>query len=402
MVNAVCEGCQDPVLDEKNKSTNNNSILKPLASIDEKIESKSQSPSLYTTKIVTINWKQLHDVEYFAKGGSSIIHTAFYNGRNVIVKTINPDMDDNDKDIYTKDIENEFNLLSRLNHPNIIKVYGGGYQKGKRFLVMERLDGGILSEKQQQQASSNKFWKQKKDSSCSLSSLVDSLKHARALADAVHYCHDLAIPGCMILHRDLKPGNIGLTSDGTIKLFDFGLSRMLEGASSYSNKVYKMSGKTGSLRYMAPEVVNKHPYNYKVDVYSFGIILWELLSNKRSFLGMTEDEFMTDVVCGAKRPSPINKNWPKKLIELMNTCWDVDGTQRPTFSKIVHVLDTILIDIEKIIANNGSSANNSGSDSRPRLMRRNSLPARLVLKGKSSLSSLERKFSFETSSIKKE
>jgi len=209
MVNAVCEGCQDPVLDEKNKSTNNNSILKPLASIDEKIESKSQSPSLYTTKIVTINWKQLHDVEYFAKGGSSIIHTAFYNGRNVIVKTINPDMDDNDKDIYTKDIENEFNLLSRLNHPNIIKVYGGGYQKGKRFLVMERLDGGILSEKQQQQASSNKFWKQKKDSSCSLSSLVDSLKHARALADAVHYCHDLAIPGCMILHRDLKPGNIG-------------------------------------------------------------------------------------------------------------------------------------------------------------------------------------------------
>jgi len=177
---------------------------------------------------------------------------------------------------------------------------------------------------------------------------------------------------------------------------------MLEGASSYSNKVYKMSGKTGSLRYMAPEVVNKHPYNYKVDVYSFGIILWELLSNKRSFLGMTEDEFMTDVVCGAKRPSPINKNWPKKLIELMNTCWDVDGTQRPTFSKIVHVLDTILIDIEKIIANNGSSANNSGSDSRPRLMRRNSLPARLVLKGKSSLSSLERKFSFETSSIKKE
>jgi len=395
MVNAVCEGCQDPVLDEKNKSTNNNSILKPLASIDEKIESKSQSPSLYTTKIVTINWKQLHDVEYFAKGGSSIIHTAFYNGRNVIVKTINPDMDDNDKDIYTKDIENEFNLLSRLNHPNIIKVYGGGYQKGKRFLVMERLDGGILSEKQQQKPSSNKFWKQKKASSCSLSSLFDSLKHARDLADAVHHCHDLAIPGCMILHRDLKPENIGLMSDGTIKLFDFGLSRMLEGASSYSNNVYKMTGKTGSLRYMAPEIVNQCPYNYKVDVYSFGIILWELLSNKRSFMGIKENEFMTDVVYGTRRPSPMNQNWPEKLIELMNTCWDVDCSKRPTFSKIVHILDTILIDTEKEMANDGNSANDIGSDSRPRFMRRKSLPARMVLKGKISLSNLDRRFSAE-------
>ena len=174
-----------------------------------KIESDSQSTSLCTTKIVSIDWNQLHDVEYFTQGGSSNIHTAFYNGKNVIVKTINPEIDN--EDAYANDIENELNLLSRLNHPNIIKIYGGGYKKGKRFLVMERLDDILFEKQKQQQLPTNKFWKQKKDSSLSLSSLVDSLKHARAIADAVHYCHDLAIPGCMILHRDLKPENIGKT-----------------------------------------------------------------------------------------------------------------------------------------------------------------------------------------------
>ena len=92
-----------------------------------KIESDSQSTSLCTTKIVSIDWNQLHDVEYFTQGGSSNIHTAFYNGKNVIVKTINPEIEN--EDAYANDIENELNLLSRLNHPNIIKIYGDYYIK---------------------------------------------------------------------------------------------------------------------------------------------------------------------------------------------------------------------------------------------------------------------------------
>jgi len=399
MVNTIySEVCQEPVIEDKNKckSLSLSTATLPLKSIDEKNEEsakpnapwKLSTASLYTTKIVTINWNQLHDVEYFTKGGSSIIHTAFYNGRDVVVKTINPDIEN--EEIYNNDIENELNLLSRFDHPNIIKVYGGGYKKGKRFLVLERLDGGILSqvfEKQQQKSSSNKFWKsqkkQDKDSS-SLLSIRDALKQAHALADALHYCHDSAVPGCMVLHRDLKPGNVGLTSDGKIKLFDFGLARMLEGASSVSNKVYKMSGKTGSLRYMAPEVVNNQPYNYKVDVYSFGIILWELLSNKKSFLNYdNEDEFVDQVVRGNKRLTINHKLWPPKLIKLMNSCWDVDSTKRPAFSKIVDVLDTVLIDME----NNDNS--DTSSSIRPRLMRRNSMPARFMPKRLSLSNSLE-------------
>merc|ERR1719410_3149753 len=94
---------------------------------------------------------------------------------------------------------------------------------------------------------------------------------------------------------------------------------------------------------MAPEVVLKKPYNHKVDVYSFGILLWELLSCKKSFTGLTQEEFENQVIHGNKR-LPMNKNWPKKLIELMNACWSSDITARPTFQEIVSILDCIILD----------------------------------------------------------
>jgi len=91
-----------------------------------------------------------------------------------------------------------------------------------------------------------------------------------SLAKALSYCHKDAIAGNMILHRDLKPDNIGFTLDGTLKIMDFGLAEIVENASPFSNEVYQMSGETGSLRYMAPEVAEGKPYNHKADVYSFG------------------------------------------------------------------------------------------------------------------------------------
>jgi serine/threonine protein kinase len=73
------------------------------------------------------------------------------------------------------------------------------------------------------------------------------------IANAMTYCQEEAIPDCMVLHRDLKPDNIGFTLSGTVKLLDFGLAKIVEHASAKSNEAYAMSGETGSLRYMAPE-----------------------------------------------------------------------------------------------------------------------------------------------------
>ena len=78
------------------------------------------------------------------------------------------------------------------------------------------------------------------------------LKCARSIAAAMQYCHEEAVPGSLILHRDLKPDNIGFTIDGTVKVMDFGLARLMENVDHKSDEVYQMSGETGSLRYMAP------------------------------------------------------------------------------------------------------------------------------------------------------
>jgi len=362
MVNTIFEG--DPIRDTKSKS----SLPPSTAPNDVYPSKKQQSPSLFTISVKTIDWSQLHDVEYFTRGGSSIIHTAFYDGKEVIVKVVHPEHENDEG--YKNDIENELNILSTLDHNHILKVYGAGYKRGKRFLVLERLDSCLSDIADSNLCNrKSKFWK-KKDGGSSFS-LKDGIKHVRSIADAMQYCHDLAIPGCMLLHRDLKPGNIGFASDGDLKLFDFGLARMLENASSYSDRTYAMSGKTGSLRYMAPEVVNNEPYNFKVDVYSFGVIFWEILSGKKSFQGTTEEQFLLSVIADNKRPT-LDKAWPKKVIDLMEKCWDVDMSRRPTFTKIIQVLDSVLIDLDRKEVISG--------DKRSTLTRRNSMPARLVFK----------------------
>ena len=148
-----------------------------------------------------------------------------------------------------------------------------------------------------------------------------------------------------------------------------------------------MTGNTGSLRYMSPEVVNHHTYNYKVDVYSFGIVLWEILSDKKAFQGMTEEQFLLLVVAGNKRPT-MNKTWPKEVIDLMKKCWDADMRRRPAFSKIIRVLDEVLVDLERKKIINGHPYRPSLTFNRPALLRRNSMPSRMVFK---SLHSFERR-----------
>jgi serine/threonine protein kinase len=92
------------------------------------------------------------------------------------------------------------------------------------------------------------------------------LTHAVSLADALNYLNSSALANSMVLHRDLKPDNIGFTLGQELKLIDFGLAKVVENATPQCDDVYRMSGETGSLRYMAPEVADNQPYNHKSDV----------------------------------------------------------------------------------------------------------------------------------------
>ena len=227
-----------------------------------------------------------------------------------------------------------------MNHPNIVSLIGAGWTSKKvRFIVLERLDGGTLTQQlgydTRIRDRRRRFWRKKQ------LPYLDVLRCARSLACALNYCHSQAVPGSIVLHRDLKPDNIGFTLDGQVKLIDFGLARIMENASSKSNDKYEMSGETGSLRYMAPEVAEGLPYNHKADVYSFGIIFWEMNAGKRPFSGLSRDTYYEQVVHGGGRPH-LSKKWPSELNKLIGDCWNVDSDSRPTFEVIVDRIDDLL------------------------------------------------------------
>jgi len=285
-----------------------------------------------------LQWRQLLNVEYLTDGGNSWIHTAVFDGKPVVVKTLRPECQDTA--VAINEIESEVAVHSRLNHPNIVSLIGAGWTSKKvRFIVLERLDGGTLTQMlgydTRIRDRRRRFWRKKQ------LPYLDVLRCARSLACAMQYCHEKAVPGSMVLHRDLKPDNIGFSLDGQVKLIDFGLARMMENFDPTSNERYEMSGETGSLRYMAPEVAEGLPYNHKADVYSFGIIFWEMNAGKRPFAGLSRDNFYEQVVHGGARPH-LSKKWPPELTKLMSNCWTVDVDARPTFGKIVDTIDDLL------------------------------------------------------------
>lgn len=150
----------------------------------------------------------------------------------------------------------------------------------------------------------------------------------------------------------MKPENIGLTKDGKLKLFDFGLAACVHARTS-ATQAYEMTGYTGSLRYMAPEVVLELPYTEKVDIYSYAIVLWQCGRDKVPFKGLNKDQFTEQVVHQNLRPK-MDKRWPAQFCVLLSQCWDRDPLKRPTFA-------TILVELDKLIAANGGSKKGGAS-----------------------------------------
>lgn len=275
------------------------------------------------------------DLKHIADGSNSNVYTGKFRGQGVIIKIITEKAKTNKIAVHEFDVEH--GMLARFNHPNIVKLIGAG-RVPRRFIVLEHLSGGSLTDVlngNEQTGLAKKFFKKNTFSWPML------LKMAKDVADAFAYLHCGVHPGCSILHRDLKPDNVGFTEDGSVKLFDFGLCTLVRRTESATD-TYEMTGNTGSLRYMAAEVALRMPYNEKVDVYSYGILLWQMAKDKVPFKGMNRADFMNQVVRKGVRPK-IDKSWPKDFVDLLESCWHLDFTQRPSFEMVSHSLTRQLL-----------------------------------------------------------
>jgi len=299
--------------------------------------------SLYNPPVVAHNlpWDAFVNVVHRIDSSSCHIYTALWESarRQVIIKLIKADRVH--LPMAVSEFESEAEVLSHISHPHVVRLLGTGTQP-RRFLVLELLDGGSLSHLLGLRPDAHNRVSRKRFT------YLETLYLSRDLASALEYLHHTWHPVAHIVHRDLKPDNIGWTSDGTLKLFDFGLCTVIK-ANTKSHEGYKLTGNTGTLRYMAPEVAVGKPYHHSVDTYSFGIIVWQVLTGFVPFRDLGRRKYYERVVHGGARP-PLDLSLPPRFRDLLTRCWHHDQNARPQFGEVIALLDELVQEQERIEA----------------------------------------------------
>jgi serine/threonine-protein kinase len=235
-------------------------------------------------------------------------------GRRVAIKLL-PEAFAGDRDRAAR-FEREARSLAALNHPHVAILYGFEESGGAYFLAMELIEGETLSER----IASGPIHAD------------EALRIAQEIAEALEAAHEKGI-----IHRDLKPGNIKITAEGAVKVLDFGLAKALDstaGAMTLSNSPTAMdSGAAsgiilGTAGYMSPEQAKGRPADTRSDIFSFGCVLYEMLTGARPFPGDSFPEVIAGVI--AREPDltklPVNLN--PRLLELLRRCLDKDPRRR--------------------------------------------------------------------------
>ena len=200
---------------------------------------------------------RLEVLELVAHGGMGAVYRARQRDldRIVAVKVLPSELSRNS--LFVQRFAQEARTLAKLNHPNIVTVHDSGIANGWCYIVMEYVDGVTLREAIRSGQLSPE----------------QSLNLVPVLCDALKTAHQQGI-----VHRDIKPENILLTSAGVAKIADFGIAKLLDGDASFN---------AGTRRYMAPEQVHGEGVDHRADIYSLGVVLYELLTGKTP-----EDEFV--------------------------------------------------------------------------------------------------------------
>jgi Tol biopolymer transport system component len=252
------------------------------------------------------------------KGGMGEVYRArdVNLGRDVAIKVL-PDALSADPDRLAR-FEREARTLAALNHPNIAGVYGLEKTDGIRALVMELVEGSTLA-----------------DRIAAGPMPIDEVLHiAIQIAEALEAAHDHGV-----IHRDLKPLNVKVRSDGTAKVLDFGLAKALEPIEAASGlsmsptittpALTRMGRILGTAAYMSPEQARGKPVDRRADIWAFGCVLFEMLAGRGPF---PEEETVSDTVAGILRAEPawdlLPSATPVNVRALLLRCLDKDPRHR--------------------------------------------------------------------------
>ena len=292
--------------------------------------------------IEEVSWSEIQELDLIGAGAFSRVYKVRWHhesgiSTNYALKRLNLDtMSESSGHRKMMDLGVEGELLSRLRHENIVRLYGvcsgdpiRAFTDDKRgyFLLIDLLQETLRTRlenyrrKRQQSYFAKKLTSpsevRKRLASCAL-----------GVAEGMEYLHKNGV-----ILRDLKPENIGFDEKGTPKIFDFGFAREVH---TVDNEV------TGTLRYLAPEVAMMRGTKLSADVYSFGIILWELCTLECPFHQYSNQEtarkFFDDVVIKGARPS-VSSIESLPLRRLIKSCWFSNPVVRPSFTQVIKSLN---------------------------------------------------------------
>ncbi len=215
-------------------------------------------------------------LEKLGEGGMGVVYKARDTrlGRSVAIKVVNAE--------FTQRFEREARAISALNHPHICTLHDVGEHEGAPYLVMEYVEGKPLK---------------------GPLPAGDALRYAIQTAQALAAAHKAGI-----VHRDLKPDNILLTGEGSVKVLDFGLAKLQPSVAPDATTLTNITEQgvvTGTASYMSPEQAQGEPVDARSDVFSFGAVLYELLSGRRAFRRETMGATLGAVI--ASEPPPLKE-----------------------------------------------------------------------------------------------
>jgi eukaryotic-like serine/threonine-protein kinase len=263
--------------------------------------------------------------EVVGHGGMSTVYKAHDSllERNVALKVLHQQY--NEDEDFVERFKHEARSVAQLQHPNIVTVIDRGEEDGRQYIVFEFIDGENLKELVVRKGRLD---------------LRDALEIANEIARGLAFAHDHGL-----IHRDVKPQNVLLNGDGRAKVTDFGIARSLD----VDHGVTQTGTILGTSNYIAPEQASGQPVDAHTDVYSLGIVLYEMLTGELPFPG---ESFVAIAMKHIQEPSPnvldVRGDIPLRVAEMIDRALEKDPEQRfPTMDAFAAEIEASLAELDR-------------------------------------------------------